>query len=270
MSNMYMESYADAEAQFNRARNKQVGRPLNKWGYLTKDGDDYVIVLWCWGGHGGLPVCRIRRDDTIEFVMAQDDIRKMNASLSMAMNRYIPFASLRIDMGRYVIGHQRVYYHYHYDNLREHGHHYRSGLKFSMITGKCLNPKPYTPPAVDADQRKVWLADCRRLRRSVKALIRVGGMDQAYEALTQIVGSQRWSTISRGVQRDAVMPAMLEALRGGTVTNDLAHIIACYRAKASGYVGSRDPDNGKMYKSYESLLRHWSKDLRLEYGVLKP
>ena len=90
-------SYQQVAEWFKKARNPDVGRPVQSWGRMYKVDENYELRF------GTTVVGVFTPDNKFTFKMSSQDARNCSATLSQALQRAIPFVWVHKGMGRYIV-----------------------------------------------------------------------------------------------------------------------------------------------------------------------
>lgn len=149
---------------FSSCRTPSLGKPISgKNIRMFKKGNDFHLVA------NGKHFATIAPDDTITFVMDSEKLYSTVATTMVyKMNRFLEFSLFRVGPGRYRIGRSDKYC-----NIKAHPEYY-GGIKFSMVDGICLNPRPDKHTLIDKNARKLWLAVLRKYKLGALSRFKLG------------------------------------------------------------------------------------------------
>lgn len=178
----FINSYADAEREFSRCKDKNRGRPLRGTFRLTKDANDYIISRVSWK-EKLKPLLRIHPDNTATFVAPVDIV--VAYPFSFTLPAIIPLGIDRVSTNKYRVYHGQVIvdcpkqawthrYSWWYREGKRSAQEYFQGVRFDLTTGKCLNPMPDRCTRIIPERRKVWLRDKAKLMQMVKTWLKLG------------------------------------------------------------------------------------------------
>lgn len=178
----FINSYADAEREFSRCRNKNIGRPLRGTFRLTKDANDYIISRISYR-KSLIPLLRIHPDNTITFIASVDIL--VSFPFSFTLPAVIPMGVDRVSTNKYRVYHGQTIvdcpkqawthrYSWWYREGKRSAQEYFQGVRFDLTTGKCLNPMPDRCTRIIPERRKVWLQDKAKLMQMVKTWLKLG------------------------------------------------------------------------------------------------
>ena len=186
---MTINSYAQAEAKFAKARNKTNGKPLGVSGWrLFKDGDDYVVNCY------HTQVARLMPNNHLRIVITSD---RLPPSVTSYTSSVLPIGIVRRTTAHYRVhpkrpGSSRDYMTAsNWDEFRTEGYRLYDGLTIDLTTRTAVG---YKEPelVVDTEARKQWLRDLKRVKAYLKTVAKLGGFDARYDAL-KASGISRWS-----------------------------------------------------------------------------
>jgi len=149
---------------FSSCRTPSLGKPISgKNIRMFKKDNDFHLVA------NGKHFATIAPDDTITFVMDSEKLYSTVATTMVyKMNRFLEFSLFRVGPGRYRIGRSDKYC-----NIKAHPEYY-GGIKFSMVDGVCLNPRPDKHTLIDKNARKLWLAVLRKYKLGALSRFKLG------------------------------------------------------------------------------------------------
>jgi len=178
----FINSYADAEREFSRCKDKNRGRPLRGTFRLTKDANDYIISRVSWK-EKLKPLLRIHPDNTVTFVAPVDIV--VAYPFSFTLPAIIPLGLDRVSTNKYRVYHGQTIvdcpkqawthrYSWWYREGKRSAQEYFQGVRFDLTTGKCLNPMPDRCTRIIPERRKLWLQDKAKLMQMVKTWLKLG------------------------------------------------------------------------------------------------
>lgn len=177
-----VSNYKDIHDAFANCRDKIKGKPLAKWGRITKDGDAYVISCH------GMKFLRVTPDNVAEFLITPQEGANISVTLSGSMNYTLPFMWYRVGTCRYRVVHQIEYMAMRnqgrdglWARLTKETPELFKGIKFSLVTGECLNRRPDLLSLVNKDRRAVWLKKIRTFKRGMRVRIKMGVFDSVFD-----------------------------------------------------------------------------------------
>lgn len=254
-----IQSYADCLYLWKSCRYKSRGKPLK--GYiLQRDGDVFKLTK------RGYEVLHILPDNTITFPTPR--MIGIAQSLSSNLHAVVPFFWNRVGTGRWRVSsilHANDFYPvgadapakgaYFWEYISKHGPEFYAGIRFNLLTGECLNRKPDKLKNINPEKRTEWLAKVKRFRRTVKAAIKLGGMDQA--ANTFYEGQYHW--------HEQLFQAMVTGISENKLSDEFIGLLGreCRRYKHSSYVMSRE----NIWAAFDSYYTSVSVRLREQFGV---
>lgn len=149
---------------FSSCRTPSLGKPISgKNIRMFKKDNDFHLVA------NGKHFATIAPDDTITFVMDSETLYSTIAtSMVYKMNRFLELSLFRVGPGRYRIGRSDKYC-----NIKAHPEYY-GGIKFSMVSGICINPRPDKHTLIDKDARRVWLTILRNYKLGALSRFKLG------------------------------------------------------------------------------------------------
>lgn len=199
-------SYQQTTEFFAKARNKEAGRPIGPSGWrLYKDNDVFRITI-----HAS-DVAYIMPNDTL--VMRMDD---PPAGVSMVVQHVLPIMIQRRGKGHYRLHIRKqggkpqdlkAYGVNDWAELRTKGLRLSVGLTIDL---KTRQPVGYVEPVqvVDSDKRKVWLAQSRKVKRTLKTIAKLGGFQPRIDKLTE----NRWTYQSLFTASEADLQIIIDAM----------------------------------------------------------
>lgn len=149
---------------FSSCRTPSLGKPVSgKSIRLFKKDNDFHLVV------DGKHFATIAPDDTITFVMDSETLYSTIATtLVYKMDRFLGLYLFRVGPGRYRIGRAK-----HYNSIKAHPEYY-GGIKFSMVDGICLNPRPDKHTLIVKEARKLWLTILRKYKLGALSRFKLG------------------------------------------------------------------------------------------------
>ena len=254
---MSHDSYDAAAAVFAKARKPAEGKPLGVKGWrMFKDGDEYVV--YCYSQQ----VARFLPGNVLRLALSSDQVTH---SVSGHTQYVLPIMIVYRTKGHHRVhvkrlGSDRDYMTAEsYGEFKTGGYRLHDGLTFDLNTRQAVG---YKEPVLvtNADARKQWLRDSKKLKTYLNTLVRLGAFDARIEAFGAR-GASRWEfRPTEGTDVDAA----LLALRGGDpepLVNRLAQLM--YR------VIFRGPDHEEQSAVIAKFLSTHSFAMRKALGVVK-
>jgi hypothetical protein len=270
-----LRTYADFKAYFLTARNKDKGKPLNSWGRIHMDGD--TIELY-YGDKRGLKFAEITPDNVFTFLPSAHTARQITAvTFSQCLYRAVPFMWQRVGTGRYRVSHTSAlpchteYNYYHQKQItgvdwgfmRTTAPEYFAGIKFDLLTGKCLNRQPDYNEQVNEDKRKVWLSSLKKFKYGLKARARIGVLDTYIEAERKVGRS--------GVVPDWADPQwqdlLYTSIKDNTHPPELLQGLVSQAMNTNWYQHRGNIKAASVLSTADDVCKTYSIDLRKKFGV---
>jgi len=252
---MQINSYSAALDQFNRARSKKAGRPLNG-GRLRLHScplEDGIRM-----DYDGIPVCVFTPENTLSFVLPNDKLPRISASLSQMIGRATPIGLSRKRQDVYELWVTPKHNWTYTDWRAATKYIYHDSIKFDLNTMACLNPKADPKDTVIPEVRRTWLAHLREFRKQVLVRQKLGVLDSV---IRTECGSRKH------VSDSVVIDTLIEALRSKTVTTEQLATLVQYVRSVHYWFGA-PPDSNTVAMWIVSLCtgKHSFK-LRQQFGV---
>ena len=262
-------SYADAAEFFSKCRCKELGRPVNCAGTrLHKDGEDYTIKRY------NVPVCRITPENKLVFIVDREAHRRIAASLSATIDRFLPFIIKRVGVGRYKVAHisqlrlrknapnwahSNLHRAKYFSNIGFVGDELFLGIVFNLSTGVCENPKPPLEKLKpDKEKRKLWLERSKTFKRHVELMLKMGVFDGHLAKSPEASG---WGRATSGY------PQIIEdMLRDGVPSMELIKQV-CDDVKQRTYYWGKEHRTPRVRHVLLTALKHQSLEIRRQMGV---
>jgi hypothetical protein len=149
---------------FSSCRTPSLGKPISGKNIrvFKKDNDFHLVA-------NGKHFATIAPDDTITFVMDSETLYSTIAtSMVYKMSGFLGLSLFRVGPGRYRIGRAK---HYSKNKLLPE---YYGGIKFSMVDGICLNPRPDKHTLIVKEARKLWLTVLRKYKLGALSRFKLG------------------------------------------------------------------------------------------------
>lgn len=257
-TNSDIRTYAEAELLFSKAKSPSKGKPLRSFARILKDGDDYIISV------RKTNICRIKRDNTLEFIAENNDIRVHTFTLVGNLHSIIPICISRVGTGRYRVEHRSVLQAMQGGNrwryMSKQAPEYFSGVTFDLTTGKCLNRREDMLKSADTEKRKEWLRLLKAWNRGVKVRMKLGVVsgliDRKYKS------TDRATVTLVSDLRDQLYDAIIE---GNYDTELLYRIVVCAQPSTWHQQIITQDDVGRFIKN---TLSNNSIYYRQRFGVL--
>lgn len=204
-------SYADAMQRLSVGRRASIGLALDSTGHhLWKDGD--LAVVGTKKDHGHRAV--IHPDNTVTLYFGGKDIGQLNTMFGNKPHEFVGIHETRVSTGRYkaihnvVVAKQQLSHTYTDRSGQKVTSHYSpsvwalwrqdegkelfwdlfDGVRFSLKTGECLNPKTVVRDRTDADTE--WRRKVTRFGRALRVRAKLGAVE-AYRKEDEAISAKR-------------------------------------------------------------------------------
>lgn len=244
------ESYSEALAWFDRAQNKDVGRPVHHRMRMFQDGDKLRVE------HDRAPFCVFNPDNTLTYVMPVDRLMQCSSSLTQLAHGVAPIGLARKRTGVYQLWTGARRNARYYDMFQAPKYNYYEGVSFDLATLTCLNPKADPAARVIPEMRRVWLAHLREFKKQVQLRQKLGVL----EAIIP--------TVPKYVPRNVAYETLRAALRSKTVTTAQLAILAGFVICTALWFGT--PTAAQVAEHICTLCTStFSMRLRQDFGVFE-
>lgn len=225
MRHPLISSYSDAQEFFSNVRSKAKGKPVKSWARLFITGDESYELCTTHG----TPICKISKDNTLTFLLADQQINSVSHILSYTLPQVIPMVYIRASKGIYRVMHTKqvtkmvnntepYYFLRCAKAVRKHGHEVFYGMTFDLNTGKCLNAKANLKDRVNKDKNLEWRRKLIAFKRAIKVRSKLGVID----TVLRNMNLKDWPSITvPAVTPDEYFNGIKNAIDTGEVTNDL-------------------------------------------------
>ena len=259
MSNAFT-SYEQVNQWYQRVRDPAKGRPMMQWGRVIK-APDGAFEFFVYKNYNPDPFARLTPDNIITFLYTGLKFRDFSGTLIPAMNRWLPFVSLRVGRGRYNILHNKglsLSEHW-WRAVKERGVEMYPGLQFNISTGECLNAKVLTAE-VNPGKRKEWLRMLRKYKRNIKVRARLGVYDSMIVRAEKRNRPPDWMS-------DEWKLILYNAIKTGDIPEKLSEALVAHAMSRRWYgtlISAQE-----VVDANESVCSMMSRDMRRMFGVLK-
>jgi hypothetical protein len=258
-------SYQDIDTWMTRARNFSKGRPVRSWGRIVPDpaststSPPYLfLVHQNWNKQP--TVFRVYSDNIVEWLYTGGQMKGRAHSLVAYLMDVFPFAVARTGKQRYNVYPLARRYS---DVWNGTGYEVYPGLKFNMLTGEVLNPKP-TPETseVSPEARRVWLRALRKFKRVMRTRIKLGAInpeliDRGRKLRREQGDSPDWA----GADADMLYAAL-------TKDEYPDEFMVKFAATAHNFVWwSQQVQTEHLYKALDDMTSTASIEMRRRFGV---
>lgn len=264
-------SYQQVAEWFKKARNPDVGRPVQSWVRMYKVDENYELRF------GTTMVGVFTPDNKFTFKLSSEEARKYSMTLSQVLQRAIPFVWARKCTGSYVVKPTPPYgvlkkfepnvNYWRYFSKQE-GYEVFDGLCFDLNTYQPINARPpITKAEIDSDNRLVWLRQLRKFKTAVKVRGRMG----VIESLIQQVKAERSATKRYDWEQpdwnsDAWQEMLYNSIRDSECSTEL---LKGFIKSASRGNYNRTPTIKEVIGEVDRICTTYSLDLRKRFGVFK-
>lgn len=254
----FFNSYGAADEFFAKARNKEAGRPIGPSGWrLYKDGDVFRITLHAYD------IARIMPNDTL--VMVAETVQHGFVSV---LPNILPILIQRRGKNHYRLHIRKqggkphdlkAYGVNDWAELHTKGLRLYEGLTIDL---KKREPVDYVEPlaVVDTDKRKVWLAQSRKVKRTLKTVAKLGGFQPRVDALQE----NRWvyQSLTAGAPSD--IKIIVDAMMNDNIEPLIQRMAETFK-KHSYY----ELNTEEMGKIIDNVFATNSLELRKALGVFE-
>jgi hypothetical protein len=228
-----ISSYSEAQKFFSNVRSKAKGKPVRSWARLFVTDDESFYELRTTHG---TPICKISKDNTLTFLLADQQINSVSHILSYSLPQVIPMVYIRASKGIYRVMHTKqvtkmvnntepYYFSRCAAAVRKHGHEVFYGMTFDLNTGKCLNAKANLKDRVNKDKNLEWRRKLIAFKRAIKVRSKLGVIDTVLRNMNL---KDRASITVPAVTPDEYFNGIKNAIDTGEVTNDLFETSAVF------------------------------------------
>ncbi len=264
-----LRTYSDALSFFNRAKNKDKGKPLCTWARIFREGD--TLDFYYGDKTNGVKFAELTPDNIFTFVASPHDLRNLCAvTFSSSLYRAVPFMWQRVALGRYRIQHtSHIPYSKDYMDwgyMRTKAIHYEKGLRFNMLTGECLNSPPEYTEQVNEVNRKEWLRSLRKFKYAMKVRGRIG----AFDPIIQSIKSDSNAMAHKGIPdwSDPLwLNALTESIKTGEINMEVMRGFVAHALFDRWYYHRGSIKSENVLDTVNSVCTTFSFDLRKKFGV---
>ena len=252
-----ISTYASAEKYMSKARNKSAGRAMvnNHW-RMHQDGNEYVVNV------RRIQIGRFLPDNTFMFSLTGGSARRIAQTISVTLDRNLPFAWKRCGPAMYRVDHRSNIDSPWWEHFKAptSAPQLYDGLRFDLSTGKCLNHKPDITKRIVPERRKEWLAASGAWKRKLKAASRLGVFDGLIAA--ELANRTPWNERVRWDSKQGI-----DILYKAIKDNDCSvALLRMFVASATvSWVGS----SPQVYAYIEKTISKQSIALRKRFGVFE-
>ena len=281
-----IQSYEQACSLWSKVRYREKGKPVGRLIRMYKRADD--AFLFTAKAHRENDLCFLSPNNTMTFVMPYDQWLAYGKSLEQSLHYHLPIATacskfgvariacsavVSAEMGRRYNGALNVYSRYsHYWPVMNDQNLYFEGIKFDIITGKCLNPPRNKDIIEKPAERRVWRRSLAAFKKGIKIRVRIHAFDGIIEKVWREHGrgksntrkadweqpdwgSQKWiELLEHCIRNREYPPELLEGL---------------VRTRSTKEFISRKPTGEDILNNLEYICTRLSYSLRKRFGVFE-
>lgn len=281
-----IKSYNDAARLWATVRSPEKGKPVTNWMRMFKVGDAFEFKLT---GYGEREFARLTPDNTFEFVMTNEMLMQQAQTVVSALHKWLPFSVMRHRKGLYRMGHTQVVadlmnatavdetrhgkhmwsrYWATYTPVMREQNMYFGGIKYDLLTGKCLNPRVEEKLIENPDQRKKWRNALAKFKRGMKARAKVHALDGIIDQVwAEREGQNRW----HWRQPDWSSPQWMDLLESSIRYNNFPQELlqGFVQSSGDGYYVQHKPTSADVVKAVDKVCNDHSVELRRRFKVFE-
>jgi len=266
-----MSSYKDAELIFSKCRSAKDGRPLPGSWRLFKEKNTFTICLPLgWRRERRfIPVATITPNNTLTMLISKDNLVRNSNTIVKILDKLTPIICQRFGKGNYRIGKGKSGVTWPYLD-KENSQQYYKGIKFDLMTGLCLNPKPDESVEPVPEKRKEWLRDLRRFKYGLKTRIKVGALTmhiQEANVVRTANNKLKWherKRLAANWEQDTWRKKLVWCMKNDKYPSEL--LMAFVQSVEESWQ-HRDITQEQVPETVEKIFTRHSEILRREYGV---
>jgi len=239
---MRFQTYSDAKAFVERARDPLKGRPMT-YGWRLVERNGYIAVTVHNAELG-----RYKPDNTFIITIQPGALDWAKHSISAKAHENTPVAFHRVGVGLYRVSA------FWTDREPE----YFPGLTLDLNKKEWVNAKPDLSERVDPDKRREWLRALRKWKRNVKVLARLGALESIE------LDPELYTPYYKQRTKTELLDKVYDMIStGDTSTESLGVMLGAL------LYGSISWSSTERLDAIERYLKNYSLELRRRFGVFE-